>query len=231
MMGNGKYGYKLFVDMKTNVALSFTLLALMTTGQMDAQSLTASVVFEVTQTNDFARVLSARTIIRNEMRHDVLLTHFLMALDIEKLNARNQYENYFENWFAGLFYDSARKAIEETTGVVAGTHHAEFDVSFAKELNRINYRAKDSTALRYWVNHEVDLMETIRSHDALEFQTNLNSLPTGTYRIRFHYSSLKDSVNIHPVEKFKSFRIPERLLEFVRWRGEVDSGYVHFTIR
>ena len=207
------------------------LLIIMTVATAGGQSLSARLELEAVSTEEFGRVLSIKTIVKNEKDHDVFLNNFLMSLQIERLNEKNQFEDYFDYWFVRMMHDSNRRAIQDITGVWSIGHDGRFDKPFIRELNAFNSKTTDSTALYHWVKHQVDRIETIKSNESLQFETSLNGLPMGRYRFRYFYSNLVDAITIVPVEKYKMFRFRDRLLAFTRWRGEIDSGYMYLTIR
>ncbi len=195
------------------------------------QSVSARLEIEAITGKEFGRVLSVRTVITNETSNHIFLTNFLSALDIERLNDKNQFENYFDYWFATLLHDSTRSVIEDRYGVGAEGHDATYDIYFLRELDLANQGAADADVLRVWCDRQIDQIETIKAHGVMQFQTNLNSLPPGKYRLRFFYVSKTGGVPILPTEEFRSFIIPDSLLSFVRWTDSIDSGYIYLTIR
>jgi hypothetical protein len=217
--------------LQINKAACITLLLLITSIATSGQSLTTRLEFEVINSKEFGRVLSVRTIIKNETANNIFLANFVFALGVERLNEYNQYENYFENWFIQQKFDSTRKVLNNQGLIVNEDHNGSYDKTFFKELYVLNQNAKDTTHLHKWSGIQVERIETIKACSDLEFQSNINSLPSGKYRFRYSYTSAERGVAITPIEKFREFKIPNRLLDFVRWTGKIDSGYLYLTIK
>lgn len=214
----------------------FTLFLLLLTGTANfssGQSVSAHLQMEVATTSEFGRVLSIRTMLSNKTNQNIFLTNFLGALEIERLNDMNQFENYFDTWFVTLRYDSSRSAIENNIGIAAVSHNNAYDGPFSNELYHFNHDTKnmsDSALLRKWCIVQAERIETIQARGKFEFQTNINSLPPGTYRLRYTYKSENNGVSVLPDEAFKGFKIPQVLFGFSRWTKRIESEYLHLTI-
>jgi len=223
-------GCRLYLNFKTLVCIltvSFVIVF-----KTSGQTVLANLELEVTTTKKYGKVLIMKTTIRNQVGRKIFLDNFLKAMEIEKLNSKNdQYENYFDQWFANTFNDSQRPQICAQLGIKSPSHDGALDSLFARELSNFNTNILDSVRLKQWVNYISDRIEVLEENGKIEFHTYLNSLPIGTYRLRFRYSNLVGSSTPYPMEKFKNVQIPNSLLNYLRWLGEIDSNYMYLSIK
>jgi hypothetical protein len=224
--------------MACRLYLSFKILigALMITSvivfRTNAQTVSSTLELEVTSTKKFGRVLMVKTIISNPEGKKIFLDNFLESIMVEKLDSeKGQFENYLDQWFANTMHDSQRPQICKQIGVTFLSQDGTHENIFAKELLSSNANVLDSIALKQWVDHVVDRIKVLEENGRIEFYTYLHSLPVGAYRLRFRYSNLVGSATLYPVEKFKDAQIPNRLLDYSKWHGEIDSGYIYLTIK
>jgi hypothetical protein len=202
----------------------------------NCQTVSSHLEIEVVQTEAFGKVLSLRTIVDNKSGENLFFDWFSPAVSIEKWDTLTaKFLDYHEYWFAAIKFDPNREQLLRLLGfpTLEGEKRKDetFGRAFSKELLNYNSAIKDLKSLEFWVAAQIERIELVNQGGTVEFQTLINVLPRGSYRFGFHYSNSKEMVRIDPIDRFKDMRMPDKLGNFKRWRGEINSDLLYLNIK